>query len=363
MRKFVLRSLLFLSPFMLALGVELFLLPIDFFTFRVWEAVIVKKYLTLLPGPFYPNMEIKKMEEGDLAAHTRFAVKKKVRWVTDRYGYRKGNTDDPQCQIVIVGDSSIAGSGLSQESIFSEILEDQLKVNVYPLSPAKIDHFLENKNFKDHPPEVVILASVEREITSFLPLQSRPEYRKGNARCQSLMVLKENTFVQPFVVFLDRLSKANMLHYFRTSLRRTISRTKESRYQRYVFPKYGPIFFFMGASANQEVPRVKLEKTVGIIKSYHEAIRSRGIRFIFLPIPEKENIFYESLHTKKPIFLKQLISELKSLGIETIDTQKAFEDAYRHEGELLFQTDDTHWNEKGVKITAELVKKMIARRE
>ena len=41
MRKSIIKLILFLNPFLLALGVELFVLPIDFFTFGVGEALIV----------------------------------------------------------------------------------------------------------------------------------------------------------------------------------------------------------------------------------------------------------------------------------------------------------------------------------
>ena len=80
-------------------------------------------------------MEITKIEEGDLAHHTRFAIKKKVKWMTDRYGYRKQNTDRKKHEVVIIGDSNIAGSGLTQEEILSEVLEEQLKDSVYPYAP------------------------------------------------------------------------------------------------------------------------------------------------------------------------------------------------------------------------------------
>ena len=75
------------------------------------------------------------------------------------------------------------------------------------------------------------------------------------------------------------------------------------------------------------------------------------------------NIFYEYLQTKRPVFLEQLISELKSYGIETIDTQKAFEEAFQKNQILLHHTDDTHWNANGVKLTAELIKNWIEKKE
>jgi alginate O-acetyltransferase complex protein AlgJ len=122
-------------------------------------------------------------------------------------------------------------------------------------------------------------------------------------------------------------------------------------------------FFLLGADANKEVPKEKLDRAIQIIKSYNNALKSRGIRFIFLPIPNKENIFFESLQTKRPVFLEKLISALKGHGIEAIDTQKAFEEAFQKNQILLYHTDDTHWNANAVKIAADLITRALERKE
>jgi hypothetical protein len=58
-----------------------------------------------------------------------------------------------------------------------------------------------------------------------------------------------------------------------------------------------------------------------------------------------------------------LISELRGLGIETIDTQKAFDEVHQRGKILLYHTDDTHWNGNGVKIAADLIKEMVERKK
>ena len=178
MKKFVLKSVLFLIPFLAAIGIELFVLPIDFFTFRVWEALVIRKYHNILPGQFYPNMEITKMEEGDLAHHTKFTYKRKAKWITDRYGYRKQNTNRVKNEVVIIGDSNIAGSGLTQEDILSEVLERKLKVGVYPISPGSLDTFLKERRFKKDPPDIVIISSVERFIFYLPPVKDTSSYHE-----------------------------------------------------------------------------------------------------------------------------------------------------------------------------------------
>ncbi len=356
MKTFVFKSTLFVLPFILALLIELFILPIDFFTFRVWEALLVRKYRTFFSGHFYPDMEISKIEEGDLAAHTRFAVKKKVRWVTDRYGYRKRNTDVQRHKIVIIGESNIAGICLSQEEILSEVLEDRLKMSVYPYAPVGgINSFLKNERFTENSPDIVIFARIEREL---LDLDSLKPIRGGEWFSKLRQPFQENRMIQSFAIPLDRISKMAMLHYFRASLRRSIS-TPKPRGPNPISSQYGPIFFIQGKSANENVSRERLDRAIQVIRSYHEAVKKRGIRFIFLPIPNKENIFYKDLEATKPVFLERLISELKSCGVETIDTQKAFEEAFQKNQILLYHSDDTHWNGNGVRLAADLLAKAI----
>lgn len=361
MRRFIFKLALFLLPFLIVLTMELFILPIDYFTFRAWEGLVVRNFKNLFNGPFYPNMKLTKIEEGDLAHHTKYSKKRIVKWITDQYGYRKIKTNGP-FQIVIVGDSNIAGSGLTQEEMLSEILESELKVKVYPLAPAGIGTFLKTRRFIEHPPEILILGIVEREIPYLSALKSKRRYQIKENLLQSIKGLRENRFLQTIFVLLDRLSKLNMLHHLRATIRRAILPEAEIK-PRYMTTQHGAIFFLKGPDANREVQKGVFNQVVNLIRSYHDAVTSRGIRFIFLPIPEKENILHEILQTPKPKFLEELINELKRQEVEVIDTQKAFEEAYRGSQILPYQADDTHWSAEGVKITANLIRETLLKKK
>lgn len=355
MKKFLFRLFLFLVPFLAALWLELFILPIDFFTFRVWEAAVVKEYRRLLPGPFYPNLEITKLEDRDLAHHTEFAEKRKVTWMLDPFGYRKQETGRRYHPIVVVGDSNVAGSGLTQEEMFSEVLEKKLQVSTYPFSPGSINGFLSDKRFLRAPPKIVILGSIEREITNLRPPR---KLKKSSSRLQDWLRtwIVENRSVQSLGILLDRFYKMNMLYYWRASLRRLI-RPRRTRFETVPSPD-GPVFFLQGARANEVVPKDQFQKAVLTIKGYREVLASRGIRFIFLPIPNKETIYYEALRSKRPAFLTELMAELKKMGIEAVDTQTAFEEAFLKKS-IPYRAGDTHWNENGVRLAADLVKRLI----
>jgi hypothetical protein len=368
-RKFMLRLMLFLSPFLLLVGMEVFVLPIDFFTFRVWEALVVRKLELLLPGPFYPDTRVSKEEEGDLAHHTPYAVKRKVVWVTDAHGYRNEDSGRLPYEAVIVGESEIVGSGLTQDEVLSEVLERRMGIGVYPLAPGSMNSFLRRRRFAEHPPRVLILARPERLITDLPRIRSERMRTSGSFRDRVLEArdrLKEQIegtrWIQKLGVLLDRLYKGPMLHFLRANLRRGLSASTGGSLKSAVTP-HGLIFFLQGRQVEPDVPSSLFDATLRTIKSYHDLLQDRGIRFIFLPIPEKETLFYEYLDLERPRFLDRLNSKLEEMGIETIDLQRPFEEALHQRSILPYQADDTHWSAEGVRIAAELLETRVKKED
>jgi alginate O-acetyltransferase complex protein AlgJ len=366
-RKFILRSVLFVSPFLVLLGVEIFILPIDFFTFRVWEALVVRKLELLLPGPFYPNMRVLKEEEGDLTHHTRYALRRRVVWATDRQGYRHEDPGLLLHPILIVGESEVVGTGLTQEEILSAVLERRLGIGVYPLAPGSINSFLRQRRFAEHPPRVLILTRPERSITDLSRIRSGLTRTPGplsgkvlEARTRLKEKLEGTRWIQKLGVLLDRLYKSPMLHSLRANLRRGLSPSAGSSLKSEVTPR-GLIFFLQGRQVEPEVSSSLFDDTLRTLKSYHDLLQDRKIRFIFLPIPEKETFFYESLGLQAPRFLDRLHSKLQEMGIETIDLRPAFAEALQRSSLLPYQTDDTHWSAEGVRIAAGLLEARLGK--
>ena len=368
-KKFILRSMLFFSPFLLLLGIEIFILPIDFFTFRIWEALVVRKFELLLPGPFYPNMRVSKEEEGDLTHHTRHALRRKVAWTTDRQGYRHEDSGLLLYPIVIVGESEVVGTGLTQEQILSAALERKLGIGVYPLAPGSMNSFLRQGRFAEHPPRILILTRPERSITDLPRIRSGRMRTSGSLRGRVLEArtrLKEKIegtrWIQKLGVLLDRLYKSPMLHSLRANLRRALSASTGSSLKSEVTP-HGLIFFLQGRQVEPDVSSSLFDDTLRTIKSYHDLLQDRGIRFIFLPIPEKETFFHESLGLEAPRFLDRLNSKLEEMGVETIDLRPAFVDALQRSSLLPYQKDDTHWSAEGVRIAAGLIEARVRNRD
>lgn len=137
MRRVAGKGALLLLPFLLLLLAELFVLPIDFFTFRVWEAALATPYR--YPGPYYPNLHVKKdkeygdhYREGDPAK----VQAKPVEWFTDAYGWRNRPEIERQDKydVVVLGDSNIVGSFLNQKDILAEVIGARSNKIVYSYS-------------------------------------------------------------------------------------------------------------------------------------------------------------------------------------------------------------------------------------
>jgi hypothetical protein len=58
-----------------------------------------------------------------------------------------------------------------------------------------------------------------------------------------------------------------------------------------------------------------------------------------------------------------LIRELEKRKIETVDTQKAFEEDHRKNSTLLYFLDDSHWNAKGVRLAADRTVELIEKKD
>jgi hypothetical protein len=207
-------------------------------------------------------------------------------------------------------------------------------------------------------PDVIILESIERGIlTGNYRIPKDKDFGRLPLWQENILKIQLNESVQTVATTLDRIFKANMLNYLKACINSSATPGIKD------FDEAPcPPLFLQGVVANDSVPAEKLNAVAQSIKKYSDFFTGKGIRFIFLPIPNKENIYYKYLGTKKPVFLENLIKKLKELNVEVADTQKAFVNASENTAVSLYQRDDTHWNAEGVKVAAELLEKLIRKK-
>jgi len=344
LKRFVLKLFLFLLPFIGALVVENFNLPIDFFTFRVWEAVVVRQLKGFLPGPFYPNMRIKKVEQGDLAHTSAYAIEKKVEWVTDRFGYRRENRKDSQFDIVIVGQSSVVGSALTQEDMLSEKLERKLGVDIYPYAPSDLNKFLKDDRFKIYPPKTVVLCVIEKYM-----LKDKMDIME----LKSQKKLWESLF--PFFVRLDRILKFTLVRFVHARMKTSV----DLKFR--MFKKGEDHMFFMaGPKALISIDRERVDQAADVMAAYKKIFKKRGMDFIVVPIPYKETIYFDYFRgQERPTFLHEFEQSLTDRGVKNVNLQRVFEDFKETDSRLLYHIDDVHWNRIGTGLAAQALMDVI----
>jgi alginate O-acetyltransferase complex protein AlgJ len=106
---------------------------------------------------------------------------------------------------------------------------------------------------------------------------------------------------------------------------------------------------------------------VPIIVEFQKMLASHGVDFLFVPVPTKVEIFPDkldpALHTSvgqiaNP-FERKLLADLAREGVETVDLLPAILAARargdKKDEEPLYQRQDTHWTDRGLRLAAEIV--------
>ncbi|MDA1141035.1 MAG: hypothetical protein O3B01_20915 [Planctomycetota bacterium] len=321
-------------------------LPPTAFTFRVWEAVSVKKK-DLFNGSFYPNQMVEMVEEGDLAHHTEYAVKKKVIWKTDILGFRNDRfISHPD--IILVGDSNLAGSGMTQEAILVSRLSGMLEgTSVYSVAPAGFSHLTRlHQDGLLGTPRLVIQGRAEFYIGRSAPprpAEQDPPSELGEPGPATSVSL--DPFSQFLAVQRDKLSKLLCFRYLKARAKSSHGWGIQSEVDRRMF--------FVKGKESVIAPEPELiERCADSIESSQRYCRSIGSEFIFFPIPNKETVYFELAGLKEqPPFLSRLVERLKERGIHCVDTIRLFNELKRREV-WLYHFDDTHWNGNATEAVA-----------
>jgi hypothetical protein len=332
MKKFILKLVFFLLP-LLVLFVEL-ILPLNAFTYRPWEALIYKSKESSA-FPFYPNQSLVMHSMGDLCHHSPNEIVKFENWITDEIGYRNDKFIK-RADVLLIGDSFIAGSALSQDSTITAQLGKKGNMLVYNMAPSSFSEFvsLMNQGVIDKP-NWIVYEIVERNIPE--PLNA--EVADYDRFCGSLGS-----------IVLDKIKRKYLVKYVNSRiLQQTGYGTKG---------KESEMYFLNGMNQRYLYDEVnEIAETVAQYKSYCDSI---GVKFIFLPIPNKETIYYEQVPLDyQPNYIAKLDSALEQRGVVSINTQEIFNAQRDHK--LLYHLDDTHWNAAGVEIVVnELIEKVLA---
>jgi len=346
MTQFLKRLLIFiLLPISILWIVEVFCLPINYFTHRNWEALLLHSKIPLY-GPFCPNVKIKSIEVGDLAYNSEFAIDKNVIWKTDELGFRnEAVIKEPD--ILIIGDSFIAGTSLSQEQTFTNQLSKEYegKLKIYDIAPSSFSYWvrlMEQGTLKK--PKYVIFSCVERFIPEFF-VPTKNNFDSCRERVKSEI---REIGLAPIA---DRLTRFYSLKWVAARIRNNKGTGIQSGINK-------NMFFLHGKSVEERNDN-DINKEVEAIVSYKKYCDSIGVKFLFLPMPNKETVYYDLVPLPhQPNFLFKVNVLLNEKGISAVNTLAIYNKS-RANNKFLYQLDDTHWNSYGINVVVKAVKEKL----
>ena len=314
-------------------------MPVTIFTYRHWEAL---RFRSNDPNKvhLYPNIRSSMDAVGDLCHHTKHAIHRKEIWITDKLGFRNDEYID-RADVLIIGDSFIGGCCISQDDIISNRLKREfndsvLVYNMAPSSFTEFDRFRKLGIIKT--PKLIIFSVVERHV----PEAICPYKITRVSRLKDM--IKDVFGFCGINILIDKALRQYSMRWVQSRIIQSKGEGKPAR-------DNPNMFFMMGSSQKYEVN--DMQTTAKNIISYKYYCDSLGVRFLFLPMPNKETVYYELIpFEKQPDYLIQLDSILCSYSVLTINTLKIYNEYRKSNDRWLYNLDDTHWSPDAIKLIA-----------
>lgn len=138
--------------------------------------------------------------------------------------------------------------------------------------------------------------------------------------------------------------------------------------------EHGFLFFKKSleyASAGDFEKQRRGKNPLPVIVEFKKALEARGVDFLFVPVPTKEELFPDELDPSLKPFVGKVIQpysrkfalSLAAAGVETVDLLTPFL-AARAAGdkpEPLYQKQDTHWTHRGLALAAQILSTRVRR--
>lgn len=356
------------------------------FAWYHWEVTLVSRPAAAFEGP-EPSMMRRDVPEhlgGDLTSllglpdiARRFEeVRPASVDLTDEFGFRnKPPVRDRAYSVVAAGDSYMA-TGISPDDMFGQWLERTSGQAVYNYAyPGRgplfsVERFLRDERFRKAPPRVLVWGLVEREIGGAM-------FASMAARLASLDQDSSNAVERGRVVWNALTPSALKMSLPSTSVMAQASKKAWNHVRYFLFgsitPEVAvstafvegrPLLFYtwsVGAMRWTREQR-KPELMVDGIRTLSGRCRERGICLVVMLIPDKEQVYRELLppslgEAAGPIpdsTLNDLERGLRSNDVCVVNLLGPFREAAQS-GSLLYWSDDTHWNSKGMDLAARQV--------
>ena len=299
---------------------------------------------------------------------------------TDRRGYRnEPHLADTACPVVVTGDSFM-DQGLTNADTPAGVLGKLLGVAVYDHThmargpTTGIHAFLAAEEFSERSPKVLVWGFVERSahggrFPSYPPHQPP---RLSVWRRLRLPATDRRGYKALWHAYRDKWS---MLRAYANAVRAEATWRLAGRF---ITDKVlvgerpdGEFVLFLRDGVERlgwSAKRRRLGKAAASIASYDAECRRRGIHLVVLLIPDKGHVYRRWLRPSDrptlptPDALTDLAARLAHRGVHAVNLLPVF---LAHSAEAdppLYYPDDTHWNERGIRLAMEALAASLERR-
>jgi hypothetical protein len=299
------------------------------FYWRAWEyfSDIVNKNCSVAP-------EWRGSESGDLSRRNLMFYQKAhpTLVTTDDDGFRSTPPLPGPHSIVMLGDSTIFGSGLSDEETLPWRLAKELGTRVF--------------NGARQEPSLVMGRDDLKAVT--LLIEGRTERSLGNILASDfLQQLAYRPLRQGELGLLD---SAPLQLYFFPSIADHLSQRLGNDIQ--------DLLYTRGRMAGRRLALIshrhafqpeQLKDAVAAIKQRRDEAARRGYVYTFLPVPAAQTIYATDVDDFTRNFIPNLCQELNQQGVPCVNVASTL---IRHKDEELWQYADTHWNARATELAA-----------
>lgn len=257
---------------------------------------------------------------------------------TDEDGFRKRRFEADRYRVVIAGDSTIFGSGLSDDETLPWRLAEATGTPVFNGGRTSMSNLMAHPALADV--EIMIDAITERNI---YPRLLKKRGAPGDVAYEP--IARKN---------LTALEAAGEVPPQRYSLPLILLRTGGQLIQDIESWWKGeekPWRFRRHRMRPEE-----LDETVALIAAREREFAALGKRYVFLPVPAKQNLYAGDVDDYTRNFISTLVARLRAEGVEAVDLAAPFQ---AHKDEGLFFAFDTHWNARGAALAARVIAREI----
>lgn len=258
---------------------------------------------------------------------------------TDEDGFRTPAVETDNYPILVYGDSTIFGAGLSDGETLPWRLAEITGLPVFNGARTSLSNALA------HPAlgavEVVIDALTERNVYPRIlkkrgipkPVEYRPIAAKGLTIAEAAGAIPPQRYSLPLILLKTGERLAGDYNIWR----------KGNGEEPYLFQRH-------------RMRPEELDETVALIAARAKALEKQGLRYVFLPVPAKQTLYAGDVDDYTRNFIPTLVTRLRAEGVEAVDLATPFQ---AHKDEDLFFHYDTHWNARGADLGARMLAEQL----